>query len=155
MKTHTKLKEEHTHTIFSKDPKDVTKVRVPTERECSCRWRFADRQRCSSQALRSRESIVERTDGSSGLRKIMIKACGIDVQGTLPRACHIVLPYETYVRLISVIREGERCNVLICMCNVNTLMSVSVVDTKRCEFVTKYEWPRVLHPCVSTPLYLY
>ena len=92
------------------------------ERECSCRWRFADRQRCSSQALRSRESIVERTDGSSGRRKIMIKACGIDVQGTFPRACHIVLPYETYVRLISVISEGERCNVLIC---VSVIVSVS------------------------------
>ena len=29
-----------------------------------------------------------------------------------------MLPYETYMRLISVISEGERCNVLICMCNV-------------------------------------
>ena len=34
-------------------------------------------------------------------------------------------------------------------------VSVSVVDTKRCEFVTRCEWPRVLHPCVSTPLYLF
>ena len=67
-------------------------VRKPTERECLCRGRFADRQRCSSQAFRSRESIVERTDGSSGRRNIIIKACGIDVQGTFPRACHIVLP---------------------------------------------------------------
>ena len=34
-------------------------------------------------------------------------------------------------------------------------VSVSVVDTKRCEFVTRCEWPRVLHPCVSNPLYLF
>ena len=110
----------HTHNDF-KDPKEDTKVRKPTERECSCRRRFVDQQKCSSQALRLRDSIVERTDGSSGRRKIMIKACGIDVQGTFPRACHIVLPYETYMKLISVISEGERCNVLICMCNVTRL----------------------------------
>ena len=79
------------HNIF-KDPKEHTKVCKSTERECSCRRRFADQRRCLSQALQSRESIVERTDGSSGRRKIMIKACGINVQGTLPRACHIVLP---------------------------------------------------------------
>ena len=30
----------------------------------------------------------------------------------------LMLPYETYVRVISVISEGERCIVLICMCNV-------------------------------------
>ena len=34
-------------------------------------------------------------------------------------------------------------------------VSESVVDIKRCEFVARCEWPRVLHPCVTTPLYLY
>ena len=34
-------------------------------------------------------------------------------------------------------------------------VSVSVVDTKRCEFMTRCEWAKVLHPCVSTPLYLF
>ena len=101
-------KNTHTYNVFWR-PEGCYQVRVPTEREGSCRWRFADWQRCSSQALRSRESIVERTDGSSGRRKIMIKACGIDVQGTFPRACHIVLPYETYGWLLSVISAGERC----------------------------------------------
>ena len=115
----------------------------PTERACSCRWRFADRRRCSSQALRSRESIVERTDGNSGRRKIMIKACGINVQGTLPRACHIVLPYEMYGWLMSVISEGERCNVCV--------MSYDYECECKCEWVIRCECPRGLAPLCIYP----
>ena len=85
----------HIHTTFLKDPKkDHTNVKVLTEQECLCRGRYTDLRRCSSQAFRSRESINEKADEISR-RLEMMKACGINVQGTVPQACHIV-PIEEY-----------------------------------------------------------
>ena len=47
-----------------------------------------------------------KADEVSGLLE-MINACGIDVQGTVPRACQgNVLPYEMY-RELCVMSEGE------------------------------------------------
>ena len=74
--THKIQRRTHIHTTCFDDLNDVTEVRVPTKRECSCRGRFADRQRCSSQALWLRESIVERTDGSSGEVRVWSRHVG-------------------------------------------------------------------------------
>ena len=50
------------------------------------------------------ESMCEQRNGNDDVcvraQEMMMQwrnAFGIDVQGTLPRACHIVLPYEAYV----------------------------------------------------------
>ena len=55
--------------------------------------------------LESSVPINEKADEFFGQLEMM-KACGIDVQGTVPWACHNVLPYEMYGEL-SVRSAGE------------------------------------------------
>ena len=114
-------------------------------------------KRCSSQALRSRESIVERTDGNSGRIKIVIKACGFEVQGTFPRACHMCYPVRVVRRVKCDERGSNIIMMMLYMCREHKIMSWYVCEHMHtCVHVEGYDevWVSVQYECLRglTPL---